>query len=595
MKKIQMPHRAQSRCQAKNYLILFFLSLFGVVQAQETEDIGTETVTVVKPYTPTVSDAFKIKSVPSLNDSIVLKKKKISYSIFSVPVASTFTPAKGQASRVEKTPPPTLYNSYASVGLGNFNNALVDFYTSREFNRGEDLLDFGLSHHSSRGNIDSTPLETDFYDTKFDVSYAKKDRNMDWGASIGLQHQLYNWYGLERGVFTEEQVASIDERQNYLNAQAKAHLNLEDSFFKSGKILIRRFWDAVESGENRIVLEPSIELPITEELVTINTRLDYVGGNFKNASLNNTENVSEIDYGLFQVAVNPSLLILRDDLTVNLGANFVYGTDLENSTGNFFIYPAITASYRLLDEQVIVYGGLEGDLNQNSYYDFVNDNPYVSPTLSIQPTDQQYQAYAGLKGQLFSNVGYNLKGSYTAENRRPLFLLNPQNVSRGDEKGYNFGNSFQVFYDDIRTLGIFGELNVDVNRNFTLGLNAEVYNYSTETDNPAWNLPNIKGSLFMDYQISDQWFMGANLFFVGEREDLVATAQANTPPNLFPSTIITLDSFFDANAHLGYRFNDQLSVFAKASNIANNNYQRWSNFQVQGFQALAGVSYKFDF
>ena len=297
---------------------------------------------------------------------------------------------------------------------------------------------------------------------------------------------------------------------------------------------------------------------------------------------------------MFQVAVNPSLLILRDDLTINLGANFVYGTDLENNTGNFFVYPAITASYRLLDEQVIAYGGLEGDLNQNSYHDFVNENPYVSPTLSIQPTDQQYEAYAGLKGQLFSNVGYNIKGSYTAENRRPLFLLNPQNVNRGDEKGYNFGNSFQVFYDDIRTLGIFGELNIDVNRNFTLGLNAEIYDYNTETDNPAWNLPNIQGSLFMDYQISDKWFMGANLFFVGEREDLVATAQANTPPNLFPSTIVTLDSFFDANAHLGYRFNEQLSIFARASNIANNNYQRWNNFQVQGFQALAGVSYKFD-
>jgi len=525
----------------------------------------------------------------------VLQKKKIAYSIFSVPVASTFTPAKGKAARVEKTPPPTLYNSYASVGLGNFNNALVDFYTSRAFNRAEDLLDFGLSHHSSRGNIDSTPLDTDFYDTKFDVSYAKKDRDMDWGASIGLQHQLYNWYGIERGAFTEPQVEAIDERQNYFNAQAKAHLNLEDSFFKSGKILVRRFWDAVESAENRVVLAPSIELPITEELVTINTTLDYVGGNFKNASLNNTENSPEINYGLFQVSVNPSLLVLRDDLTVNLGVNFVYGMDMENSTGNFYIYPAITASYRLLEEKVIAYGGLEGQLEQNSYFNFVNENPYVSPTLNIQPTDRQYEAYAGLKGQLFANVGYNIKGSYTAENRKPLFLLNPQNIARGDEKGYNFGNSFQVFYDDVRTLGIFGELNIDVNRNFTLGLNAEVYNYTTETDNPAWNLPDIKGSLFMDYQISDKWFMGANLFFVGEREDLVATAQANTPANLFPSTIVTLDSFFDANAHLGYRFNEQLSVFAKASNIANNNYQRWSNFQVQGFQALAGVSYKFDF
>ena len=101
--------------------------------------------------------------------------------------------------------------------------------------------------------------------------------------------------------------------------------------------------------------------------------------------------------------------------------------------------------------------------------------------------------------------------------------------------------------------------------------------------------------MFLDYQITDHWYVGANLFFVGEREDLQAVAAENTSPNDFVSNIITLESFFDANLHLGYRFNDQLSVFAKASNLANNNYQRWANFRVQGFQALAGVSYKFDF
>ncbi|MDT0540453.1 TonB-dependent receptor [Croceitalea sp. P059] len=581
--------------QKRNLFIIFFLSLFMLVSAQETDDIGTETVTVVKPYSPTVSDAFKIKSVPVLNDSIVLQKKKIEYSIFSVPVASTFTPAKAKAAKVEKLPPPILYNSYASVGLGNFNNALVDFYTSRELGRDEDLLDFGFSHHSSRGDINSTPLETDFYNTKLNASYAKKDRDFDWGASIGLQHQLYNWYGLESGAFTQTQVNAIDERQNYFNAQVKGHLNLEDSFFKNGNILIRRFWDTSESAENRAVFKSEIELPITDELVNIKTKFDYLGGSFINADLNSTENTNGVDYGHFQVGVNPSFLVLRDELTLSLGANFVYGSDIERSNGSFYIYPAVTASYRLLDEQVIAYGGIEGDLRQNSYYDFVNDNPYVSPTLFIQPTDQQYNGYLGLKGQLFSNVGYNIKGSYMAENRRPLFFLNPQNLLRTDDQGYNYGNSFQVFYDDIRTLGVFAELNVDVNRNFTLGLNAEYFNYSTETDNPAWNLPELKGSLFMDYQITNQWFAGANLFFIGERQDLQSQAVANIPANEFPSTIVTLDSFFDANAHLGYRFNDQLSVFAKLSNIANNNYQNWYNFRVQGFQALAGVSYKFDF
>ncbi|BFP42148.1 TonB-dependent receptor [Flavobacteriaceae bacterium GF1] len=577
------------------YFLILFLSLFGVVRAQQTDDIGTETVTVVKPYSPSVSDAFKIKLDPVINDSIELQKKPIEYVIFSVPVASTFTPAKAKAARVEKRPPPTLYNSYASVGLGNFNNAIVDFYTSREVGRDENLFDVGLTHFSSRGDIDSTPLDTDFYNTNLDLSFAKKDRDYDWSVGLGLGHQLYNWYGLESSTFTDTQINGIDELQNYFNAEANAQLTVEDSFFKNGKLLVRRFWDALESGENRAVFKTELEIPISSELVNFKTKVDYVGGEFENASLNSTTNTSGIAYGHLIVGVNPSFVVLRDELTLHLGANLVYGTDLERSNGNFFIYPAITASYRLVEDQVIAYGGIEGDLNQNSYYDFVGENPFVSPTLEIQPTDQQYMGYAGLKGQLTTNIGYNVKGFYRAENRRPLFFLNPQNLFRDDEGGYNFGNSFQVFYDDIRTLGFFAEINVDINRNFTLGLNGEYFNYNTETDNPAWNLPEIQGSLFMDYQISDKWYAGANLFFVGEREDLRSVAAENTPPNEFVSNIITLDSFFDANVHLGYRFNDQLSIFAKVSNLANNNYERWSNFRVQGFQALAGVSYKFDF
>ncbi|NQZ45129.1 MAG: TonB-dependent receptor [Flavobacteriaceae bacterium] len=571
-----------------------FLSLIGGIRAQESEDIGTETVTVVKPYAPTVSDAFKLKSVPQLNDSIALNKKAVSYTINSVPVASTFSPAKAKAARVEKVPPPTLYNSYASVGLGNFNNAMVDFYTSREIGREEHLFDVGLSHHSSRGDIDSTPLDADFYNTDLDVSLSKKDREMDWGVSLGLNHSLYNWYGLESGAFTDTQVAAIDPGQNYFNAQLEGRLELKESFFKQGKLKLQRFWDGLDSGENRAVLTTAFEVPLTTETIQVKTNIDYLGGSFGNASLNETTNTTGIDYGQLILGVNPGFVVLRDELTLNLGANFVYGTDLEWSNGSFFIYPAVTASYRLKGDEVIAYGGIEGDLRQNSYHSLFQTNNFISPTLELQPTDQQYEGYLGLKGQLGTNVGYNIKGSYTAENRKPLFLLNPQNLFRGDE-GYAYGNSFQVFYDDLKTLGIFGEINVNLNRNFTLGLNAEYYNYSTETDNPAWNLPEIKGSLFLDYQINAQWYAGANLFYIGERQDLQSQAVPNTPANLFPSTIVTIDGFFDANAHLGYRFNEQLSVFARLSNIANNNYERWFNFRVQGFQALAGVAYKFDF
>jgi len=575
-----------------NIVILFCSITIGF--SQETEDIGTETVTVVKPYSPTVSDAFKIKSLPVIDDSIALQKKRVKYTIFSVPVASTFTPAKAKAAKVEKLPPPVLYNTYASVGLGNFNNALVDFYTSSEIGRNENLLDFGLTHFSSRGDIDTTPLETDFYDTKADVSYSVKERDYNWNATVGLQHQLYNWYGLESGLFTEAQVSGIDERQDYFNVEGAAQLDVEDFFFKNASVLARRFWDSSSSAENRARLTTGFEVPITTEMVDINAKFDYVGGSFQNADLNNTENTSGIEYGHLQFGIAPSIVILRDELKINLGANFVYGTDLQRNQGNFFIYPAVRASYRLKEDEIIAFGGIEGDLRQNSYHGFVDENPFVSPTLSIQPTDQQYEGYVGLKGKVFSSLGYKLKASYLAENRRPLFLLNPENTIRGDEQGYNFGNSFQVFYDDIKTLGIFAEVNIDINRDFSLGLNTTYNNYNTETDNPAWNLPEVQASVFMDYQITEQWYARANLFFVGERQDLRAIAQPNSAPNLFPSEIVNLESFFDANVQLGYHLNKQLSIFARMSNLANTNYQQWYNFRVQGFQALAGVSYKFD-
>ena len=568
------------------------LLLTAFVSAQE-KDLGTETVTVVRSYAPTVSDAFKIKTLPSLNDSIVGRKIPVQYSILSAPVASTFTPAKGRAAEVQRSEPEKLFNTYTALGLGNYNNALADFYTSLDFDRGKQLLDIGLNHFSSRGDIDGTPLDTDFYNTTLDLTYARKDRDWDWNVGGGLEHRRYNWYGLPETITDEGVISGIDEGQDYFKAELKGRVGLSDSYFSEARVTARHFRDAAESSENRLILQTGFEFPVTEETLNLGIGLDYVGGEFANAPLTSTIPQPGIRYGFFQAGLEPSLVLIREDLKLELGAKFVFGLDSEQSDSNFYIYPSVRATYGLVEEMAVVYGGIEGGLRQNSYYDFSRDNPYLSPTLMIMPTDRQYDAYVGIRGQLLPELSYNLKGSYRAENFLPLFLLNPQNEFRPAE-GYAFGNSFRVFYDDVRTLGLFAELQLAVNRNFSIGVNATVNDYDTETDNPAWNLPNLEGTLLLDYQIGPQWSLGASLFYVGKREDLSTIAIQNGVPEDFPATIVSLDGFFDANLRLGYQVNDQLSIFARASNLANNQYQRWANFRVQGFQVLAGVSYKFD-
>ncbi len=571
------------------------LALFslGLLSAQE-KDLGTETVTVVRSYRPEVPDAFKLKPLPNLNDSIVGTKIPVQYSIFSVPVASTFVPAKGKAATVARTEREKSYNTYASLGLGNYTNALADFYTSLDYDRGKHLLDVGLNHFSSRGDIDGTPLDTDFYNTNLDLTYARREREWDWNLGAGVAHRKYNWYGLPEGISEEELPGVIDEAQNYFMAEITGGVRLSDRLFDDASMLLRGFWDAAGSGESRMALQGRFGLPVGEEQLSIGMGVDYVGGEFENGPLTQLQAAPGISYGFLQTGVAPSVTLVRDDLELGLGAKIVLGLDTENSETNFYIYPAVRASYVLSEDMAIAYGGVEGGLIQNSYYDFTTENPFVSPTLMVMPTDRQYEAYLGLRGQLLPELSYNLRGVYRAENFLPLFLLNPQNEFRTDDKGYTFGNSFRLFYDDVKTLGLFAELQLSVGRDFTLGVNASVNDYNTETGNPAWNLPNLEGTLFVDYQIGKQWYFGASLFYVGQREDLASIAGSGILPDDFPAEIQTLDGFFDANLHLGYHLSEQLSIFARGSNLANNSYQRWANFRVQGVQVMAGASYKFD-
>ena len=586
----------------KTYKAIFLLALgLGVsqVNAQEKEekkekqDLGTEVVNVVKPYTPTISDAFKVKATPKLNDSVNTTKKKVTYSIFSAPVASTFTPAKGKAAAVKKAPKLKLYDNYATIGFGSFTSVLAEFYSNFQISRTEDFGVF-LNHNSSQGGIDNVTVDDFFYDTRLNLNYGARERDFSWRTDLDIQHQAFNWYGIsptiidigpaDAPILTED----FDVTHSYITGAVNGSVAFKDGIFKEGKATVRYLTDSESSNELRAIIKPTIELPIAGENITAGFIVDYVSGSFANEF---TPTMEETNHSILNVGINPSLVILRDDLTVNLGVAGFASMDSENSTTDIFVYPRITASYRVVSDFFIAYAGLEGNLQQNSYYDFVQENPFVAPSLAITPTDQQYDGYLGMKGKLSNSVSYNLRANYISESNKALFQFNPAQVS--SPVAFLNGNSFSVVYDDVETLGVFGELNFDVNSNFKMKINGQFNSYSTDNEMEAWNLPELTASVFADYQITQQWFAGINLFFVGERQDLLF---GNDPTDILAQPqVVTLDSYLDANAHVGYRFNDRLSAFGRVNNILNSDYQKWLNYEVQGLQGMIGATYRFDF
>lgn len=575
--------------QIKYTFIIAVLAATSIVAQERTRDtLDTEVVSVIKPYTPTVSDAFKIKENPTLDDETTTTKKVVNYNIFSIPVASTFTPAKGRAAAVSRAKPEKLYDNYASLGVGSYTTVLAEVYLNHELDQGQHIGG-NLTHHSSSGGISGLLLDDDFINTKLNVNYGQRARNMSWALDAGGLYQKYNWYGLPQSYFDATTAALISEGHQFYGGNVGAKIQLDDFLINDASVRYRRFGDNQGSGENRFVIKTSADIPIQNEVISTALTIDYIKGAFDR----HYETDTKLKYGNVSFGLAPSYRMIHDDLTLNLGVNFVYKNDTEDGVSNLYIYPNITASLRIIDELMILFGGIEGGLQQHSYYDFAQDNPFVSPTLDITPTDKQYDASVGLMGKLSNSMSYNVSAHYINETNKALFRANPVYV--GATENYQYGNSFGVVYDDIKTVSFKGEINVDVNRGFTLGVKGELFSYNTHYESKAWNLPELQASLFMDYQIDKNWYTGAQLYYVGERKDrFFETGNLNIGGTTIDQ-IITLDSYFDANAYVGYRFYDQLSFFAKVNNIANQDYKRWLNTPVQGIQFLVGVSYQFDF
>ncbi len=573
------------------YKIAFFVLLSGLQTAysqKKDENIGTEVVNVVKPYTPTVSDAFKVRETPVLDDEETLKKEEINYNIFSFPVASTFMPSKGKAAAVDKTEQERLFKNYLTLGIGNYANANAELFITENIDDNS-YVGGMLRHFSSQGGIKGLMLDDKFMDTSLDLTYGYKQQSFSWTADMGYQHQVYNWYGVNTEYFGAPDPAlynGVDPQHTFHNFYLGSRLTFNDSFFKEASIKYNRFWDAAGSGENRFYVKPSFDFEFNDTKIKTSFIVDYIGGNFKQDYFG----FDKINYGFANIGVSPSYIINRDAWTINLGAAAYYSSDLENSESKFFIYPQISASLKVVGDLMIFYTGIDGSLQQNSYRDFTNENPFLSPTLGIAPTDRQYDIFAGLKGKLASNVSYTIRGSYTSEKGKALFVRNPYPVAGSftnlsDLEGYQLGNSFMIAYDDVKTIGFFGEIKADFSKNVTFGINGSFNSYSTDKLPEAWNLPSFKTGMNLHVNITDKIYAGTDLFYVGQREDV----------NYIATTTMTIDGYFDANANVGYRYNDRFTAFLRLNNIANQAYQKWSFYPVQQFQVLVGANYKFDF
>ncbi len=581
-----------------SFLICFvFFSLNAQKKEIAKDTVKTEIVNIITKYNPKIADAKKIRNNPKIKLLKKNEKKKLEYAIFSAPVASTFIPKTGGVKGIDLGVKERIYENYLAAGFGNYTTPYFEAFLhhSTRFKN-----EFGLhsKYLASLDNIKDTELNSNFSNFNIGAFYKQEDRYFDWKVSLNSERDIYNWYGLPNKPFSESTIDAIDEEQVYNYFEILGEFNFIDSYIDYGKIKTAYFTDTYKSTELLINFDAKLDFPLTFinpnlNDITVKTSAEFLKGEFKESY----NDFNPINYSTTTLALNPEYKIKSPNFILKTGVNFILSIDTENDATKGFIIPDLFAQTSIIQNYLNIYGGITGNLNTNTYKDFADENPYISPALFITQTLEKTNLFVGFNGKINNNLSFNIKANIKSEENKPLFLRNTSksdgtsNIANGNSlKGYEYGNSFGIYYDDVKTTSVFTEIEYDYSRNLSFGIQGTYNIYDLDNALEAWNLPTIETSFSAKYK-KDKWFATSDIFYVSEKKDGLYN-------NLYPSNISgvdTIDAFVDVNLNGGYHFNDKFSVFLKLNNILNTEYQRFANFNTQGFQVLGGLTYKFDF
>lgn len=577
-----------------------FCTVVGIAaqdHSKKKDTVKTEVVEIETRYNPKIADANKIVKKPTIKILEKSKRKKLEYSIFSAPVASTFVPKTGVVKGIDVGVKERIFNNFVALGYGNYASPYTEmyFHYNSKFEN-----DFGLhlKYSGSQENLRNSVLNSTFSNIETTVFYSQNERFYKWKTYLSAKRNSYNWYGLPDLNFSTLAIGQIEEQQNYNQFNLGGEISFEDSKIEIVKFDLQYFTDAWNSSELYADGSAIFKFPVdflfrNSNEISISTQMEYLRGRFQQSYSSD----APLDHHFLTLNASPRYKFKWGAIAIDLGTKLFLSFDIENDLQHFLVYPDVNVQFPIVKDFVSVYGGISGGLTTNNFASFTEQNPYVSPTLFMTQTNQKYHAFGGIKALATNDLSVHLGISRKNEEDKPLFIRNNSksdgattSLNGSDLKGFEYGNSFSVIYDDVITMTFAGELAYEASKYLSVSTSLRYHVFDTRNSAEAWNLPNTEASILAKFK-KKNWYGSASINYFGDRKDALYSG-------IYPSNTIgiqTIAGFVDANLNGGYHFNDQFTVFVKINNFINGKYQQFANFDVQGFQAILGLSYKFDF
>ena len=594
--------------------IILFLTLISItvtIRSYAQQDtVLTREVEVIKPYSPVISDANKISSMPEIEEP-KQEKPNFSYSIFSQPVFNTFSVNTLKAAAFAPQPKEDTGFGLVRAGAGNYQRPYGELFFNSK-NTKSTIFGLHGKHLSSHGKLKldgGDKVDAPFSENEAEM-YIKHIFNKSLlTVNLDFSHNGFNYYG-----YPKDSVPSLlkeaDQEINYFGRR--------QTFTRGG---FNISLENALAGKNDFTFDFDFNY---DYLKTKTGQTEHYGKFFTDIKKPYNKGAGLLTAGISVINAdnifNPHLMGIGKNRQIWITAqpSFIIGGKvaslqaggkgwfvLDSSTdASAKVAPAVKVSLTPVREIIKIFAGVDGNFTPNNYSTAAYENPYIDPFHHVHKnTFEQLRLYGGFDGKLASKTNFKISVNYSTLKNRPLYYLFKHLYDESMPLSYITDNTFDVIYDNLDILKFnleifhasFGKVNLLLSGNY--------YVYDMKTMQEAWNLPDWDAKLSLEYKASEQLSFSTNLFFMSKRKALIYSYPGEDPRPLSNAELLelenlqteihTLEPIIDLNFNADYKITGKLSVFASLNNFAFHKYQHWIGYPVQSFNIMGGVSYAF--
>lgn len=592
-----------------NKIIYITLIVFaGAFTASAQRDTSlTQEVEVVKAFKPTISDANKINEMPKI-DEAKPEKPTFNYSIYSQPILNTFSVNTLKAASAADEPKKETGYGLVRAGLGSYYKPYGEIFFNN-LNSKKSIFGIHGKHLSSLGKIN---LEGgDRVEAPFSKNEAELYINHFFSKSVlstnfNFNYDGFNYYGYPKDSIpaplkTEGQTINyLGTKQAFTKGGFTIGLTNPDAEINDPLFNFNFKYDyfKTKTGQQEHFgdFTTNIQKPLNTGTVLVGASVTYTMAQ----DIMNRVSLIKGKRQQTWLLVKPAYYLGGKVAGIKAGFNAWYVSD-SDFKAKVKIAPNVNFNFNPVKSIVKLYAGIDGNYINNHYSKIAYENPFVDPEHDVVSSFEKIRFYGGLDGKFSKKTNFKIGVDYSMIDDQPFYYLHEYvfNTPLINPNPLLVDNDFKVLYDDMKLMKFNLEFFHASSNKLDILLSGNYYAYQLNEQKEAWNMPDWDANLALNYKITEQLSVSADVYLLGDRKALIIetlfrdTNPVSSLPN--PTTLksYNLDMAFDLNVRGNYNITEKFSVFAQLNNFGFQKYERWFGYPVQSFNFLAGVSYAF--